>query len=109
MHTKANLFEGLPAGPLAEELVTALVTTPRLRIERIISTGQASAADNWYDQNWDEWVVLLRGSARLLFEGEPEPVTVNPGDSVCIPAHCRHQVLWTDPHRVTVWLAVHYE
>src|SRR5579862_3853606 len=82
MYTKANLFEGLPVGPLAEELMTPLVTTPRLRIERIISTGQASPADHWYDQDWDEWVVLLRGGARLLFEAETEPVAVNPGDSI---------------------------
>jgi cupin 2 domain-containing protein len=89
--------------------VTTLVTTPRLRIERIVSTGQASPPDCWYDQNWDEWVVLLQGSASLLFEGESEPVAVSPGDCIRIPAHCRHQVLWTDPERVTVWLAVHYQ
>jgi len=108
MANYGNMFAGLPFTALPEEVVTELLTTPSLRIERIVSTGQASPADQWYDQDWDEWVILLRGGARLLFEGESEARSLGPGDYVHIPAHRHHRVVWTDPHQVTVWLAVHH-
>jgi len=103
-----NIFSALPSKGLAEERVTSLLHTPHLRIERIISTGQASPVDQWYDQEWDEWVILLRGGARLLFEGAAEAQSLRPGDFLNIPAHRRHRVVWTDPEQATVWLAVHY-
>jgi cupin 2 domain-containing protein len=108
MHNDGNMFAALPLATLTEELVTELLTTPNLRIERIVSTGQATPVDHWYDQDWDEWVILLRGGARLLFDGEAEAPYLGPGDYVHILAHRRHRVLWTDPQQVTVWLAVHY-
>jgi cupin 2 domain-containing protein len=103
-----NIFEGLPSTQLPDELFSELLATPDLRIERIVSTGQASPPDEWYDQEWHEWVILLRGSARLLFEGEAAARILAPGDTVHIPAHRRHRVEWTDSQEVTVWLAVHY-
>ena len=108
MTDHGNLFAGLPRAALAEEMVAELLATPDIRIERIVSTGQASPADQWYDQEWNEWVVLLRGSARLLFADEAEPRSLSPGDYLNIPAHRRHRVLWTDPQQATVWLAIHY-
>ena len=39
-----------------------------VRIERIISHGHASPADFWYDQAQHEWVIVLKGAARLQFE-----------------------------------------
>ena len=108
MASDGNIFDGLPLATLTEEILSELLTSPDVRIERIVSTGQASPVDQWYDQNWHEWVVLLRGAARLLFEGEAEARFLGPGDYVHIPAHRRHRVLWTDPEQVTLWLAVHY-
>ncbi len=108
MAVHGNMFAGLPSSALTEEVVTELLTTPNLRVERVVSTGQATPEDHWYDQEWDEWVILLRGGARLLFEGEPEARSLGPGDYVHIPAHHRHRVLWTSPEQVTVWLTVHY-
>ena len=55
-----------------------------------------------------EWVLVLRGSAQLQFEGQAEAVELGPGDYVLIPAHCRHRVQWTDPRSPTVWLALHF-
>jgi cupin 2 domain-containing protein len=107
MTSDGNIFAGLPLAARSEEILSDLLTSPDLRIERIVSTGQASAADQWYDQDWNEWVILLSGAARLLFE-DAEPLFLSPGDYVHIPAHRRHRVLWTDPEQVTVWLAVHY-
>lgn len=103
-----NIFEGVSEGPLPEERLTGLLAVPGLRIERIVSTGQASPPGFWYDQDWAEWVLVLSGSAGLLFEGEVGPRVLRPGDHVLIPARARHRVEWTDPGRPTVWLAVHH-
>ncbi len=108
MADHGNLFAGLPLAALANEEITQLLTTPDLRIERIVSTGQSIPANDWYDQDSNEWVILLHGAARLYFEGEPEMRSLGPGDYVNIAAHRRHRVQWTDPDAVTVWLAVHY-
>jgi cupin 2 domain-containing protein len=103
-----NIFEGVPEGPLPDELLTELLVAPGLRIARIVSTGQASPPGSWYDQDRAEWVLVLAGSAGLLLEGEDRPRVLGPGDHLLIPAGARHRVEWTDPGRPTVWLAVHY-
>ena len=103
----ANLFADLPTDAAAEQLV-ALVSRPGVRIERIVSSGQASPAGFWYDQPQAEWVVVLSGEARLRFEDEPHSRTLRRGDFVDIAAHRRHRVEWTHPDEPTVWLAVHY-
>jgi cupin 2 domain-containing protein len=102
-----NLLAALPR-KLDAEQTTALVDSENLRIERIVSTGQSSPPGFWYDQEWTEWVLLVAGSAGLLFEGEAEPRVLRPGDYLPIPAHRRHRVAWTDAEQATVWLAVHY-
>lgn len=106
-HDGGNLFADLPDA-LADEEITALLSAPGVRIERIVSTGQASPPGFWYDQAWAEWVLLLTGAARLSFENETEARLLRPGDHLLIPAHARHRVDWTDPDRPTVWLAVHF-
>ena len=90
----------------ADEEFRSLLTRPGLRIERIVSTGQISP--DWYDQEEDEWVLLIEGSAHLLVEGEDELV-LGPGDHLLIAAHVRHRVTRTDPDRPTIWLAVHFD
>jgi cupin 2 domain-containing protein len=102
-----NLFTGLPAGTLDEEQFEALLDRPGIRLERIVSTGQATPGGDWYDQTADEWVVLLRGRAALLIEGEAVPRELVPGDWLLLPAHCRHRVTHTAPDGPTVWLALH--
>ena len=102
-----NLLRDLPnAG--ASEITDALVARPGLRIERIVSFGQANPQGFWYDQAEAEWVVLLAGAARLRFEDETQARALGPGDWVEIAAHRRHRVEWTDPDQPTVWLAVFY-
>ena len=103
-----NLFGQLPTD-LADEQFLELLGSPNVRIERIVSHGQSSPADFWYDQDEHEWVAVLQGAARILLEGEVQPRELAVGDSVNIPAHCRHRVEWTDPNRTTVWLAVFYK
>jgi len=101
-----NLFARL-ARTNTDEEITALLTAPNVRIERIVSTGQASPPGFWWDQEWDEWVVLLSGSAGLRFESETSVRELKAGDYLHIPAHARHRVEWTHASEPTVWLAVH--
>jgi len=103
----ANLF-ATTLEPKREEIFETLLERGHFRLERIVSTGQATPAGEWYDQERNEWVALLSGSAGLLFEGEREPRVMKPGDHLIIPTHLRHRVEWTDPDRETVWLALHY-
>ena len=101
-----NLFAEIP-DDLPEELFQTLLRAPGLRIERIVSLGHASPEGFWYDQDTEEWVLLLKGAARLAFEGD-EPIDLLPGAFVNIPAHRRHRVEWADPGEPTVWHAIHY-
>ena len=101
-----NLFADLRPDPGAEQVVE-LLSRPGLRIERIVSTGQASPPGFWYDQPQAEWVLLLRGEASLAFEDEPAPRLMKAGDFIDIAAHRRHRVESTAA--LTLWLAVHYD
>ncbi|MCW1843177.1 cupin domain-containing protein [Prosthecomicrobium hirschii] len=103
----SNLLDGCPDRPLADEIFTEILARDGMRIERIVSTGQATPAEAPWDQDHDEWVLLLAGSASLRLDGAADRA-LRPGDHAFIPARRRHWVLWTDPARPTVWLAVHW-
>ncbi len=103
-----SFFGHRPGGNTSEEVLEDLLRGSRFRVERIISTGQITPQGIWYDQENDEWVLLVSGAARLRFEDEDGEVALKPGDFVNIPAHCRHRVEWTDPQQTTTWLALHY-
>jgi cupin 2 domain-containing protein len=103
----SNLFEDLPARLPAEQ-IDVLLSAPGVRVERIVSTGHVTPPGEWLDQDTDEWVVVLRGRARLRVEGETVGVDLRPGHHVILRAHVRHRVEWTDDLGPTVWLAVHY-
>jgi cupin 2 domain-containing protein len=102
-----NLFAGIPDA-LAAEQFTALLTTPHVHIERIVSRGHSSPPGFWYDQDRPEWVIVLAGSAAVLFESETTPRTLRSGDYLHIPAHARHRVEWTDKDEPTIWIAMHH-
>src|SRR6478735_1148727 len=100
-----NLLVDLSAR-LPTELIELLVEDPHIRIERIVSHGHTSPEGFWYDQDQHEWVIVLKGAARLRFEYQI--IEMKPGDFVNIPAHKKHRVEWTTPDEPTVWLAVFY-
>ena len=107
-----NLFadvSDVSVANIGEEDFSEILARPGLKIERIISHGQTSPAGFWYDQAWNEWVIVLKGSATLQFEQEPAARSLDVGDYVFIPARKRHRVEWTEPQQPTVWLAVHFE
>ena len=77
----------------------------KVRIERIVSEGQSTPPGFWYDQPWDEWVIIMKGGAELEFDSPATKETLREGDWILIPAHRRHRVRSTLP--ATLWLAVH--
>lgn len=102
-----NVYGGIPT-TLPDELVQTLASGKGMRIERIVSRGHCSPPGFWYDQSDDEWVILLKGAARLRFEQDDRMMHLAEGDYVNIAAHQRHRVEWTAETTETVWLAVFY-
>ena len=101
-----NLFAGISSG-LPGEVVEEILRAESFRIERIVSRGHASPEGFWYDQQTEEWVLLVSGSATLGFD-DGRKVDLKPGDHLFIPRYFRHRVVRTDPIQETVWLAVHW-
>jgi cupin 2 domain-containing protein len=108
MATLQNILSDIPSN-LPDELFETLVKSDQVRIERIVSHGHSSPDGFWYDQEQQEFVVLLKGAARLRLEGDDDPVEMRPGDFIDIPAHRKHRVEWTTPDEPTIWLAVHFD
>jgi len=98
-----NLFADMP-DPAGGEQMQILAQSGHVRVERIVSYGQASPPGFWYDQETEEWVVLIQGTASLQF-ADGDPIRLVAGDHLLIPVHSRHRVTWTSND--AVWLAVH--
>lgn len=105
MQNKQNIFTGINLNA-KDESFEDLITNSGFRLEKIISTGQTSQPDFWYDQEESEWVIVISGSAALEFENEPELIELTAGDYLLIPAHKKHRVARTESP--TVWLALFY-
>ncbi|RJG07445.1 cupin domain-containing protein [Noviherbaspirillum cavernae] len=103
-----NLFQHIPA-TLPDELTDTLVSGRQLRIERIVSRGHASPPGFWYEQDSDEWVLLVKGEAGLRFESGDRLLHLTEGMHVHIRAGERHRVEWTSDAGDTIWLAVFHE
>jgi cupin 2 domain-containing protein len=101
-----NIFDCIPEN-LEAEVFERLIDGDGLRIERIISKGHSSPEAGWYDQDNNEWLIVLKGEAILEFSEEAS-IHLKTGDFINIPAHKKHRVEWTDPGTETIWLAVHY-
>lgn len=99
-----SLLDALPDAR-GGEIFTELLRRSGCRVERIVSHGQTTPQDTPYRQAHDEWVLLLRGRARVALCGRE--VALAPGDHLFIPADTPHWVTFTDPEQPTVWLALH--
>ena len=106
MGISGSLLTNVPER-LETELFEQLLNVANVRIERIVSTGHATPSGEWFDQAWDEWVVVITGAAEILLENEDTSRSLGAGDYLFLPAHLRHRVTWTSPEQPTVWLAVH--
>jgi len=107
MMEAANLFANISAG-FKQEVVDEILHGKAFRIERIVSNGNCSEKEFWYDQEEEELVILLSGEARLQFEHDNSLLSLKPGDYVHIPAHQRHRVDWTSTKETSVWLALFF-
>ncbi|MDD3051523.1 MAG: cupin domain-containing protein [Candidatus Cloacimonetes bacterium] len=102
-----NLFSTANLNP-ANEIVDILLESTNIRIEKIVSCGQASPPGFMYDQDENEWVIVIKGSAIVSFE-DGKKHKLNPGNYLNITAHQKHRVDWTLPDQETLWLAVFYK
>lgn len=101
-----NIFENMPT-ELTNEHLQDLLNTPSVRIERIVSQGHSSPAVGWYDQDEDEWVMVLQGEGTLTFADDRE-VRLQVGDFIHIPAHTLHKVSHPQANGICVWLAIFF-
>ncbi|MBI3444254.1 MAG: cupin domain-containing protein [Magnetospirillum sp.] len=100
------LFSDLP-DQFDDERFDPLLQGGGFRLLRIVSNGQSTPDGLWLDQDDDEWVLVLKGAAMVMIEGEAKAHGLAPGDWLYLPAHCRHRVEWTAQDQPTVWLALH--
>jgi len=105
--TKGNIFAALPTDRDAEHTET-LENLGHGELQRIVSFGQCTEDGFWYDQDHNEWVLVLRGRAKLQLEGSRNLTELGPGDYINLAAHTRHRVAWTTPDEPTIWLTVTY-
>lgn len=103
---KGNIYTKI-LEDLCNEMFEVLVWSGKIKIECIPSKGHTSPDTGWYDQDQDEWGIVLKGNASISFEGGPV-VNLEEGEYINIPAHKRYRVVNTSVVRETVWLAVHY-
>jgi len=101
-----NIYTDLPE-QCPDEIFQTLLKNQNITIERIISKGHSSAVNEWYDQLQDEWIMLIKGQAKLQYKHNSSIILLNPGDYLFIPSHTKHRVHWTDPEMETIWLAIH--
>jgi cupin 2 domain-containing protein len=107
MELSGNIYANIPKNS-EQEIFVDLLKNDSLKIERIISYGNSSEKNLWYDQPHSEWVLLLKGSATIQFEVEKELIEMLPGKYIFIPPHKKHRVVSTDSKQPTIWLAIHF-
>ncbi|PKG80743.1 cupin [Colwellia sp. 75C3] len=100
----ANIFSNIPA-EIPDEIFEDIITTPSLRIERIVSKGHVSPDTQWYDQTENEWVIVLSGYGVIEYING-DKITLKQGDYLHIKAHEKHRVIETSMDEITVWLAI---
>ncbi len=98
-----NIFDDIKVDK-KEEIFEVLFQNQVVKIEKIISNGQTSKPNFWYNQEEIEFVILLSGEAQIEFEDEI--IDLKKGDYTLISAHRKHRVAFTDTKNPTIWLAV---
>ncbi len=89
-----------------EENFFQIFKNESIRVERIVSNGQKSPEDFWYEQIENEYILLLSGNAILEFEDFE--VELKKGDCLNIEAMQKHRVKFTSLDEPTIWFAVFY-
>ncbi len=102
---KYNVFEELPVNK-NEELFFEIFKNETIKIEKIVSNGQTSPENFWYEQKENEFVLLLEGFA--IVEFEDFEMELKKGDCLNIKVMQKHRVKFTSLNETTVWFAVFY-
>lgn len=102
MNQKFSFLQDIPKSS-TKEIFDTIIQNDNVKIERIVSYGQTTPKDFWYDQDEDEFVLVLDGIAKIQYQNSIT-YTLNKGDSLYIPKHQKHQVVYTQ--NPTIWLAV---
>lgn len=102
-----NLLSSLPTNS-DKEIFEEILSHKNIRIELIISFGHTSPETGWYDQEENEWVLVISGYGTLLFE-DGRQQKLKKGDYINIPSHTKHKVIETSFYEATIWLAVFYK
>ncbi len=100
-----NIFNKLPSAKKGE-VFEKMISRKGVKIERITSLGQVTPPGRWMKSRRNEWVILLKGKAKLRFRGTGQILEMKPGNHVFIPAGTSHRVEWTAPSEKSVWVAV---
>ncbi len=101
-----NIFNTIPTN-LSEELFEDIISKDKIKIQRIVSQGHITIEGEWYDQDDNEWVIVLQGAATISFKDEDD-ISLKTGDYINILAHKKHRISWTSESEKTIWIAVHY-
>ena len=91
-----------------QEYFETLCSDQNLRVERIVSKGQVTPPDVWYDQDDNEWVMLIQGKASMEFE-QGEMLHLGPGDYIFLLEVLNHRVIYTSKTPPCIWLAIHFK
>ena len=101
-----NLFNDIPEKS-DQEFLDILLQKDSIKVERIVSRGHSSPENFWYDQDKNEFVLLISGYAGLIFD-DGTKINLKPGDYLIIPAHKKHRIEFTDPIEKSIWLTIYY-
>ncbi|MCC0178918.1 cupin domain-containing protein [Waterburya agarophytonicola K14] len=101
-----NIFK-LPIALLQQEFSETLLNNDRILIEKIVSTGQVTPPGEWYDQEKNEWLIVLQGEGELSYE-DGSRIKLNVGDYWLIPAHRKHRVEYTSIEPPCIWLTIFF-
>ena len=102
----SNIFE-LPKQLPQQELFEALLDRDKILIERVVSTGQITPPGEWYDQERNEWLIVLQGEGELSYENGSR-IKLAVGDYLLIKAHQKHRVEYTSVKPPCIWLTIFF-
>ena len=105
MIEKYNIFEQIIVDK-SEEKFFEIFKNEKIKIEKIVSNGQISPENFWYEQEENEFVLLLEGFA--IVEFEDFEMELKKGDCLNIKAMQKHRVKFTSLNEPTIWFAVFY-
>ncbi|MED7818545.1 MULTISPECIES: cupin domain-containing protein [unclassified Francisella] len=102
-NAKDNIYSVFPKFS-DDEVFLDLLKYDNVHVEKIISYGQVTDLNKPYIQNYDEWVLVLKGKAKLRLD--TREYILEEGEHLLIPKDTKHWVTYTA--NPTIWLAIHF-